>query len=158
MKKVLLFFIVTALFLTSPLNAYAERQVSAEAVSEVIRRAAPVDFGYVDNTEYAMQHDFAELSYVDDSCIVVCAESTNFNEFGVFHVENTSDVRLCEKYLKSYLAKRKSQFQNGVIYDIAEYPKFENAKVLVADHYIIYVILDAAQGKAAGDAIKQFVK
>ena len=94
MRRVLCLILVLLAF---PHSVFAETNTSAEAVSEVIRKAVPADFGYVDNTEYAMQHDFAELSFVDDSCIVVCAESTNFNEFGVFHTKSEKDARQCER-------------------------------------------------------------
>ena len=145
-------------FLAFSSTVCAESQMSAEAVSEIIRRAAPADFGYVDNTEYAMQRDFAVLSFVDDSCIVVCAESTNFSEFGVFHVKNEKDVRRCERYLQSYLNDRKAQFESGVIYDVAEYPKFENASVFSVGQFIVYAILDTNQLSSAQKAVRSFIK
>ena len=81
----------------------AASDLSAEAISEMIRAEATCDFGYVDNTEYYMQYYFHELSFVDDSCIVTCADSSNFNEFGVFHVSCERDVAKCEKVLKKYV-------------------------------------------------------
>ena len=139
-------------------SAFAASDLSAETFSEVIRKAAPVEFGYLDHTEYYMQHFFSDLSYVDDSCIVVCADSTNFNEFGVFHISNKEDVKRCEKSLKRYVSTAREHFKNGVIYDIKEYPKFENARVIVAGDYVIYMILDNEQGAAALSAIKQYLK
>lgn len=155
MKKTFCFLI---LFFALTLSVHAEAQVGAEAVSEAVRRSAPTEFEYVDNTEYAMQHDFAELSFVDDSCIVVCAESTNFSEFGVFHLANEKDVGRCERLLRSYLSTRKSQFQNGVIYDVGEYPKFENARVFSVGRFVIYTILDAKDASAAEKAVRDLLK
>lgn len=139
-------------------SIFAAPSADAETVSEMIRKAAPTEFGYLDNTEYYMQYYFSSLSYVDDSCIVTCTESTNFNEFGVFHVKNPSDAKLCEKQLKAYLANAKERFKNGVVYDINEYPKFENAKVTVIGQYVIYTILDASQTKAATGAVRQYLQ
>ena len=155
MRRVLCLILVLLAF---PHSVFAETNTSAEAVSEVIRKAVPADFGYVDNTEYAMQHDFAELSFVDDSCIVVCAESTNFNEFGVFHTKSEKDARQCERYLRAYLAKRKTQFESGVVYDVAEYPKFENADVFSVGQFVVYAILDVDQLSAAQKAVRGFIK
>lgn len=150
------FCLILLVLLLSP-AVYAEKQTDAESVSETIRLAVPADFGYVDNTEYAMQRDFAELSYVDDACIVVCVESTNFSEFGVFHVKNEKDAARCERYLRSYLTKRKSQFETGIIYDVAEYPKFENAKVFSSGTFVVYTILDAKQCEDAKRAFYAFL-
>lgn len=159
MKKFVfsLFLFVFVTFLLCQ-SVFAAPSGNAEAISEIIRKAAPTEFGYLDNTEYYMQYYFPSLSYVDDSCIVTCTESTNFNEFGVFHVKNPSDAKLCEKQLKSYLANAKERFKSGVVYDINEYPKFENAKVTVVGQYVIYTILDTSQTKAAVNAVRQYLQ
>ena len=154
------FSICLVLFLTFLLcqSVFAASNADAETISEMIRKAAPTEFGYLDNTEYYMQYYFSAFSYVDDSCIVTCTESTNFNEFGVFHVKSTSDVKLCEKQVKAYLTNAKERFKNGVVYDINEYPKFENAKVTVVGQYVIYTILDTSQTKAAISAVRQYLQ
>lgn len=158
MKKVVCFILLGAMMLLFCQSVLAVPSTNAETVSEIIRKAAPTEFGYLDNTEYYMQYYFPMLSYVDDCCIVTCTESTNFNEFGVFHVKNVSDAKLCEKQLKTYLSNAKERFKSGVVYDINEYPKFENAKVTAIGQYIIYTILDASQSKAAIDAVRQFLQ
>ena len=117
--KYIYLFLIFAIFFSFGINASSN--VSAETLSEAIRKVAPLEFGYVDNTEYYMQYYFNELSFVDDSCIVVSSESTNFNEFGVFHVTNADEVKRCEELLKTYLKAAKQRFRSGVIYDIDEY-------------------------------------
>ncbi len=159
MKKTVCFFILIILIVSIIPNAvFASAEASAESISDVIQKAAPTAFGYTDNTEYYMQYHFTSLSFVDDCCVVVCTESTNFNEFGVFHVKSASDAKLCEKQLKRYLKDAKERFQSGVVYDIKEYPKFENAKVTVIGQYVIYTILDSAQSKDAIRAVKQILQ
>lgn len=153
MRCALLLLVVTVLlFSIAPLTD--AKNISAKAISEVIQMALPTEFGYVDNTEYAMKHELSVLTCVNDSHVVVCAEATNFNEFGVFYVENERDVKRCVKQLTEYVARRKAQFQNGVIYDINEYPKFENAKVTAIGRYVIYTILETAQKTAAIQAVE----
>lgn len=159
MKKFICTFLLLAvLFAFCSYSVLCASSKSAESVSEIIRRQAPEDFGYLDNTEYYMQYYFSELSFVDDACIVACNESTNFNEFGVFHVKSESNIKPCVKVLQSYLQKAKARFKSGIVYDVQEYPKFENAKVTVIGQYVIYTILDSKQSKAALDAVKNFLQ
>lgn len=140
MKRALLYVTITAYLLLGCLSVHAQ-EMSAKSLSAIIQAEVPVKFGYVDNTEYCIQYDLKGLFGVDDSHIVVCADATNFNEIGVFHVEGAANTKRCAKQLSEYLKQRKTRFQNGVVYDINEYPKFENAKVTVIGQYVIYTIL-----------------
>ena len=134
------------------------RNISAEAVSDAIQLALPTEFGYVDSTDYLMRHEFSSLCGIFDSHIVVCADSANFNEFGVFFVKNTTDIKPCIKQLGEYLSNRKTQFQSGVVYNPSEYPKFEGAKVFSVGQVIIYTILDTSQGAIAEKTVKKMLK
>ena len=158
--KIIIVAIVLAFLLSLSLSpaVSAAPSVSAETVSEQIRKAAPTAFGYVDNTEYYMQYYFHGLLFVDDSCIVISAESTNFNEFGVFHVKNTADAKRCEKQLKAYLSESEARFRSGVVYDIDQYPKFENATVCTIDNFVFYMILEPSQIEVASRAVSNFLK
>lgn len=153
MRYIFVFLTVAILFFSLCSSATAQ-ELGAKALSEIIQEAIPVEFGYVDNTSYCMHHDLENLSGIDDSYVVVCAEATNFNEFGVFHCQSSTDTKHCVKQLNEFLEKRKTQFRSGVIYDINEYPKFENAKVISFGQYVIYVILDAPQSDKAIRAVK----
>ena len=157
MKKITLFLFVLLLLLSFGLTVSAT-DVSANRISETVQKQVPIEFGYVDNTEYYMQHYFSQFSFVDDSSIVVASESTNFNEIGVFHIAKREDVKKCARLLTEYLNEAKIRFQSGVIYDIKEYPKFENAKVTVIDQYVIYTILDKQQGRDALRAVRDLLQ
>ena len=132
--------------------------VAANTIAEAISKAIPCDFGYLDNTKYQMQCFFSDMTFVDDSCIMVCSDSKNFNEFGVFHVKNNQEAEKCEKILKNYLDLSCSRFMNGVVYDVEEYPKFKNAKIFVIDDYVIYTILDLPQTQCALQTVKELLK
>lgn len=142
------------LFLVPSLPAIAHDSNSAQQISQRIQQAVPTPFGYVDHTSYSMKTYFSDMSFVIDSHIVVCADTTNFNEFGVFLVRD-SDVKLCQTRLKAYLKKRKTAFCNGIVYDIEQYPKFEDAAVYHVGEYVFYTILNKADAQKALGAVKQ---
>ena len=157
--KVSVFFVtLLALAIALCLLANAEPVKTAKCLSDEICAAIPTEFGYVDNTSYALANDFSSLNCVGDVCVVVCAESTNFNEIGVFYVNDPSDVKACANFLQRYLRERKHRFENGVIYDVKEYPKFENATVTVSDHYVVYTILDRESTFVVKDILKNNLK
>ena len=135
-----LIFILLALCLCLPLSARGK--LDAKAVSEALQKACPTEFGYVDNSEYYMRTYFSDLADVDDFHIVTCADSTDFSEIGVFHMKDTAHLSQNQKLLKKYLAKIKSNFENGVVYNTKEYPKFENAKIFASGNYLVYAVLD----------------
>ena len=147
--------ILTALLVFAPC-VYAQT-ISAERISCEIQNALPTEFGYVDNTEYLMKHEFSSIQGVCDSHIVVCAEATNFSEFGVFYIANEADIKPCVKQLNEYLKKRKMQFQSGVVYNVEEYPKFENAKAVAIGRFVIYTILAPSQRDIAIETAKNLV-
>ena len=129
----------------------------ARSLNETIQKACPVDFGYVDNTEYYMGSYFSGLENVDDFYIVTCSDSTNFNEIGVFHVKDTGSIPQNTKLLKKYLLKIKKNFESGVVYNTEEYPKFENAKVFSVGDYLIYAVMDKDNVKKAENAAQNYM-
>lgn len=158
MKRIIAIILLT--FACLGTTAYAEDHLpftSAKTIGEVVERAIPTEFGYVDNTKYYMSNYFGGLRGVDDSYIVTSAESTNFNEFGIFHLKNKADLRLAKKILRDYLDRRKTEFEGGVIYNVEEYPKFENASVVSFGNYICYTILQPSDVKKATSAVKDLL-
>ena len=157
MKKLCLFAVAVSLMLFSASYANAQ-SISAETLSKAIQSAVPVEFGYVDNTDYLMKREFSSLQNACKSHIVVCADSTNFSEFGVFLVEEAKDVKPCVERLGAYLDKRKEQFKNGIVYNANEYPKFENAKVFTVGQCVVYTILDPVQNATVVQTVKNILK
>lgn len=153
MKKTLASFLLFLLTITFCLPLSAKESLDAKKVSEILQNACPTEFGYVDNSEYYMGSYFSSLQDVDDFHIVTCADSTNFSEIGVFHLKNGTHLSQNQKLLKKYLAKIKSNFENGVVYNTKEYPKFENAKTFTKGNYLVYVVLDKDQATKAQTAL-----
>ena len=153
MKKILGSFLLILLALTLCFPLSAKKVTDAKEVSELLQAACPTEFGYVDNSEYYMSSYFSSLEDVDDFHIVTCADSTNFSEIGVFHLKNSTHLSQNQKLLKKYLAKIKANFENGVVYNTKEYPKFENAKTFTKGNYLVYVVLDKEQAAKAQTAL-----
>ncbi len=149
------FLVLLAMLLCIPLSAKVNPD--AKKVSETIQEACPAEFGYVDNSEYYMSSYFSALDGVDDFHIVTCADSTNFSEIGVFHLKDTKHLAQNQKLLKKYLLKIKSNFENGVVYNTKEYPKFENAKAFAAGEYLVYVVLDKDNVAKAETAVRKLI-
>ena len=157
MKKCIFPYIMVFYFCF--LFSLAPQAISPTAkMAEDLCKAIPTEFGYIDNTEYHRQCYFKELPFVDDCCIMINADSTNFNEIGIFHVKNKRDAKLCEKQVAQYLTDMRDRFMNGVIYDIDEYPKFENATTVTINDFVFYVILSPEQKAAALTVIQTMVK
>ena len=158
MKKFFCSISIILLMLTLCLTLSARETLDAKGVSERLQSACPTEFGYVDNSEYYMGTYFSALQDVDDFHIVTCADSTNFSEIGVFHLKDAAHLSQNQKTLKKYLAKIKSNFENGVVYNTKEYPKFENAKVFSYGNYLVYVVLDKAEAAKAESALRAISK
>ena len=157
MKKFLCLFFATLIMLLLYTNVSAKAVPDAKTVSETIQKVCPDHFGYVDNSEYYMSSYFSGLEDVDDFHIVTCADSTNFSEIGVFHMKNNDHQAENKKLLKRYLQKIKQNFENGVVYNADEYPKFENARVISVGNYLIYTVLDRHHVLRAEKAVRDMI-
>ena len=157
MKSFFRYSFVILLVLTLILPISAAPTTDARTLNEAIQKACPVEFRYVDNTEYYMSTYFSDMKNVDDFHIITCADSTNFNEIGVFHVKDTGSIQSNTKTLKKYLLKIKQNFENGVVYNTMEYPKFENAKVFAVGNYLIYTVMDKDNVKKAENAANNYM-
>lgn len=158
MKTLFRSFTLVLLVLLLCIPISAEANLDAKALSEKLQEAVPAKFGYVDNSEYYMSSYFSGLEDVDDFYIVTCADSTNFNEIGVFHLKSNEHLAANHKLLKKYLLKIKQNFESGVVYNIEEYPKFENAKVFSVGNYLVYTVLDRAASQKAEQAARSALK
>ena len=47
------------------------------------------------------------------------------------------------------------EFENGIIYDVSEYPKFTGARAERFGNYLIYTILDPRESQSAFEAVKK---
>lgn len=158
MNRFFLRLCVTAFaMITLVLSVTAAFFPSTKEIGNTIETAIPTAFGYIDNTDYFLSHEFSSLTGLEDAYIVTCADSTNFNEFGIFCMKDRSDVKTAKKILRSYLDRRKREFEGGVIYNVEEYPKFQNASVFSVDRYLCYTILTPSDVQKATDAVKNML-
>ena len=116
-------------------------ELDIDLISEIFQKNAPSDFGYCDVSDYFKSDFISKYEGLVDCRVLKCNESTNFNEFGIFEFKNSQSARAAEDDLKRYLDECKRKFKNGIIYDVAEYPKFQNAVCKRFDQFLVYSIL-----------------
>ncbi len=155
MKALKLTILSVLLVLILVLSASAAGNPNAESLSMAIQKACPARFGYVDNTQYYMSTYFSELKNIADHRIVTAADSTDFSQICVFQMSCGEGLASNKKLLTDYIKKAKKDFESGVVYNIEEYPKFENATVFSKGNYLIYVILDKNGVKNAEQVINE---
>ncbi len=159
-QKLICFISIFALIVTLfPIPAFAESISfpSAASLGKVIQDAIPTEFGYIENTQYYLKNYFSDLNGVDDCYIATSAASTNFNEFGIFRFQSKKTAKDAKKMFLEYLERRKEEFESGVIYNVDEYPKFQNASVFSAGNYVCYTILTPGDVKKASSAIRNMI-
>lgn len=111
-------------------------------IEEIFLKNLNSDFGYCDVSEYYKSNYFSEVEQLKECKIFTSNESTNFDEFGIFEFENERHAKKAKNTLKNYLRSTKTEFENGIIYDVTEYPKFESARVETFGNYLVYAILE----------------
>lgn len=147
------------LLLTScTMSQESQYELDIDSIQRMFEEAAPSDFGYCDVSDFYREAFFDRLDGVKECRIFKCNESTNFNEFGIFEFANVEKARKAETEIKNYLSESKHEFENGIIYNVNEYPKFKNASMKRFDNFVVYSILDAANTEKAFSELKSSKK
>lgn len=120
-------------------NAYVE---SVEEIEKIFFDNLKSEFGYCDVSDYYRSNYFGGLCGIKECKIYTSNESTNFDEFGIMLFDNEKNAKKAKKTVNNYLANAKEEFRSGIIYNVAEYPKFEAARLELYGNYLIYGILD----------------
>ena len=153
-KSLIIILIISALLTACSKDTTDYSALKTEEIVDHIVKYAPVEFGYCDVSDYYMKNYFSDLRAPLEYRIFTCNESSNFNEFGVFKFSDEGDAEDGLKVLRHYLNTSKEEFENGIIYDINEYPKFTNARMEKVGVYLIYTILNKNEADSAFAAIK----
>ena len=158
--KIKILFIVLALALFSSCSAKAIPvfDLDLNQLSSNIIDCVPSDFGYCDVGDYYFDSYFGDLYGVKQFRIYRCNESTNFNEIGIFEFESPKLAREAEKIITNYLQRCKIEFENGIIYNADEYPKFKNASHKRIENVIIYTILDYESTKKVIEEFEKYIQ
>ena len=128
MKKILLSILITCAFISSCNTPNDSFSIDFESVEKIMIENTDSEFGYCDVSQYYLDSYFKTIDGITKAKISVSNDSSNFNEFGIFEFKTDSDAKKSVKNIKTYLLSAKKEFENGIIYDVEEYPKFENAK------------------------------
>ncbi len=120
---------------------------------------AAVEGSYINASAWGEDYTIL-LEAVSDYRIVISDRADmNIDEIGVFHVENSSDVRDVERIVKEYLTAQQTRYKDLLqSYNPDELPKSENGKVTVCGQYILYTILDDDATAAAHEAFEGALK
>ncbi len=153
MRKILLILFAFLFFVSSceRLNAVTDTNNIRSYIDESFNE----DNGYVDVSEFYYGHNFKEIKDIKSVKIFVSTESSNFDEIGLFEFNSEQSAKRSVKAIKNYIDNSANNFKNGIIYDINEYPKFENASVIRNENVVIYMILDKEKSESIINLMKK---
>ncbi len=154
MKRIIYLLLLIVSTLTSCAHDnYSELNITQ--IEKIIVDNAPTEFEYSDVSDYYLNSYFKSLPAVLEAKICVCNDSSNFNEYGIFRFESENDAQNALGTVRNYLYSAKSEFENGIIYDIEEYPKFENATAKRFGKYVVYTILNKKDSENIYSILKE---
>lgn len=157
MKKFLVISFLFVLLAPSCQKNYTN-YMEVDEIEHIIITNTDSEFGYCDVSQYHLTSDFNPLSGLIEAKICVSNDSSNFNEYGIFKFSTPDDAQKAVSQIKNYLKKTKKDFESGIIYDIEEYPKFENADTILYGNYVIYTILKKDEKEKIFSEIKNYSK
>ena len=155
MKKILLSILITCAFISSCNAPKEDFSIDLDNVEKIMIENTDSEFGYCDVSQYYLDSYFKTIDGITKAKISVSNDSSNFNEFGIFEFKTDSDAKKSVKNIKTYLLNAKKEFENGIIYDVEEYPKFENAKAERFGNIVIYTILNEDDSQKVYSEIKK---
>ena len=154
-----LFSFLLVISLTACSNSNFKKQfesdIGIDDIVSVVEENAYTEFGYSEVSQYYLSSYFSDLENLKNARIYTCNDSLNFNEFGIFEFISCVDAQKALESINSYLMSAKKNFENGVIYNVEEYPKFQNAKARAFENYVVYVILDSKSAENIFDSIEK---
>ena len=156
--KFLLFVLIILSLVSCSDRSQANLSADTNEIVTILEENAPSDFGYCDVSEYYYETFLNRMQGLRECHISKCNESSNFNEFGVFEFINVNTAKKGEATIKKYLAQSRQEFENGIIYNISEYPKFKNAASKRYNNFVVYTILKAEEAKGAYNEISNYIK
>ena len=122
-------------------KANINKTIEISDIEDVFSENLSSDIGYCDVSIYYRDNYFSDIIDIEECKIYTSNDSTNFDEFGIFRFTDENSARKARGIIKQYLNSCRNEFENGIIYNIQEYPKFQNADVKLYGKYLIYTIL-----------------
>ena len=141
MKKIVFLIFVCVILTACQSNANVNNTVQISDIEDIFSENLSSDIGYCDVSIYYRDNYFSDIINIEECKIYTSNDSTNFDEFGIFRFADENSARKARGMIKQYLNDSRNEFENGIIYNIQEYPKFQNADVKLYGKYLIYTIL-----------------
>ena len=131
--------------------------VSVDDLSATVSALIPVEGGYDMSGEDFLKYyfDFEHDHTIDGYAIASSSASSNVNEYGILHINDTEQVSEVAELAEVYLSNQRdflSTFLNT--YNAEEMAKLEQMQVQVFGNYVVYTILSEADTQAVMNAIK----
>jgi predicted small secreted protein len=115
-------------------------------------------FGFMDKGSLATQAEPAIstiLDLLDDSAIRFTG-GNSFDEYGILHVKNESDVATVKKAVEDYLKEKREDSLYRSYFPGEEF-KLDEAEVKVYGNYVVYAMLDDANRNFLFTSVKNLL-
>lgn len=153
MKKILCFtFIVFTLI---PFSACSKRgeyrdDIACRLLTNELAVLCPAEDGYSNFNAEQIRYFFENTSLPTDYSMIYSTDTNDINEIGIFHCKNEEDTEemmaIVEQYIKDMQETQVNFVSSYAPYEI---PKLEGAEVRRYGNYVVYVVLDTNERRAA---------
>ena len=166
MKKYLRYITLTlALILLSSLvlsscsgSKSYKTDVAVSTLSDAAKKQIEISGGYMTTDPDYIEFNLEGLPTPKEFEIFMASNSSaNKNEVGIFPYENTTDAENAKAVVKKYLVAKDESYKAAIDYTPNEYPKIENAKVVVFGNYVVYTILTVDDSEKVTSAIENLL-
>lgn len=161
MKRTLTLFLVLTLIvaaLSSCGKTKYRDDVEISKIADTITSKVPLEDGYyaVDSDYITFYFEGAE-SLISDHRIMMSTETSNINQFGVFHVK-PGNAEAMKKLCESYIATMRDRWGTSAMYIPAELTKLDNAEVRIYGNYVIYLMMTPSDKTTVFAAVEGLLK
>ena len=154
MKKLLLTAIICIIIVScSAPKDDIPVQILATTLGEKIDGFENLTQASDDYIKYCMESD---LSLYSEYIVLYPFAGTEYNEIGIFKVDDANNTDEGIKEVEKYLMFKKSNWDTR--YKNDEFSKIENAKITSCGKYILYTILSDAEMESVISAFKASLK
>lgn len=162
MKRIFCFISVFALLIT--LTGCSEKKEFRDdyGCAKLLDAAAaelPQDLGYKELGGEHIKYNFDATELDDDHAFLSSVDSSNINEFGIFHAPTEAARRelldLTEDYLEDYLEEKEAFIAS---YAPGELEKLKNAEARTFGNYVAYAILSKEDKEIFFDTVEKLLR
>ncbi len=158
MKKLICFLLVILSII--PFYACGRRgeykdDVACRILTNEIAVLCPTENGYSNFSHDQIVYFFENTAIPTDYSMIYSTDAEDINEIGVFHCADEESAAQMLKLTQNYIENMQDTQVNFISsYAPYELPKLEGAEVRRYGNYVVYVILDTNERRAAFSALE----